>query len=303
MTTDNVDTKSDPSPAVRYEKLAVAPPPLAITYHHPDFLKPYRGFLIRYPFYDTLEAVEKFEASPLTWPSVPYPKPAPEQWEVNRLAKMKPGRLFDTHLAYTCLPPSVITSGTKKAFIYRNPKDDAISTYYIQASQPQILFKGTLSDVVDSFVNDTMMFGPFFEHLASYWARRDDDPNIFVCSFEELKTDFKSTVARLAQFLGKDLTSDQIDVIHEETNFKAAQVNPSLNRSERHAAGVFDFTKHLFVRNGSIGQWKKEFTPEMNSKMDDWIDRKMKGAARTKRFEIYIRITLISSTTAAHAAG
>ncbi|OQV23313.1 putative Sulfotransferase family cytosolic 1B member 1 [Hypsibius exemplaris] len=198
-----------------------------------------------------------------------------ERWPVNLLRKMPPGRNIYTHLSYDALPSSLAQGGAKKVYIYRNPKDTVVATYYHLVHQPRVQFKGDLMDVVESFVNDSQAFGPYFLHLASYWKRRGQDPNIFICSFEDLKNDFKPTVARLAKYLGKNLSPEQIGVIHRETDFKAAQANPALNKIERHVEGIFDFNKHPFVRNGSIGQWKKEFTPAMNSKMDSWIERKM----------------------------
>ncbi|OWA51243.1 putative Sulfotransferase family cytosolic 1B member 1 [Hypsibius exemplaris] len=280
--------------------------------------KNYKGCLVKYPHYLTLDEVEKFQASPLdvavcsvqksgtTWMdsiisgiladgdpgvyndgvsiSIKFPllcfcKPnqRPEEWLVNLMKLMPPGRTFNTHLSYDALPASLTASGAKKVYIYRNPKDTVVATYYHNIFLPRMQFNGDLADVVDSFVKDRFAFGPYFEHLASYWKRRHEDANIFFCSFEDLKNDFEKTVARLAQYLGKSLTAEQIAVIHRETDFKAAQGNRLLNRSDNdvHAGGIFDLSKHLFVRNGSVGQWKKEFTPEMNSKMDAWIDRKM----------------------------
>ena len=75
----------------------------------------------------------------------------------------------------------------QKVYIYRNPKDTAVSLYYFLQSQRRINFHGDLEHVVDSFIEDHVEFGPYFEHLASFWSRRHEDPNIFFVSFEELK--------------------------------------------------------------------------------------------------------------------
>ncbi|OQV14593.1 putative Sulfotransferase 1C2 [Hypsibius exemplaris] len=306
---------STSSQAVQYP--SIGKPPFKIGYHHPDFLKDFKGYKIRFPQSLTLDEVAKFEAraSDVVVCSLPKagtnwtnaivlgvrengnaqvyrdgvvlsekskciehcdPDDPVEKWPIQSVKKQTSDRQYFTHLAYECMPESINASGAKKVFVYRNPKDMAISQYYYIKQQPRIQFQGDLNDIVDSFIDDTLPFGPYFDHLASFWKKRHEDPNIIFFSFEDLKKDFKGTVKRLGHFLGKDLTAEQIDAIYKETDFKTAQANPLLNRSEYHAKGVLDLNMHPFIRDGSIGQWKTTFTPEMNAKMDAWIERNMK---------------------------
>ena len=108
-------------------------------------------------------------------------------------------------------------------------------------------------------------------------------------------------VKRLGKYLGKNLTDEQIQVIHEETDFPKFQSNPLLNKSKAHEQGFLDFNRHQFIRDGkfrilcystlssatgllqcrenisgSVGQWKTLFTPEMNRKVDAWVEKNMK---------------------------
>ncbi|GAU91384.1 hypothetical protein RvY_03647 [Ramazzottius varieornatus] len=292
------------------------PTPYEIGYHHADWLKDYKGCTVEYPKYLTLQDVETFEASPLDIPVCAFPKTGttwmngivmgvlangdrkvyydaplemkspflcrcePEQpvgmRPIDIVKKRPPGRSFFTHLAYQALPESLLRAGSKKVYIWRNPKDTIISEYHFLQAQTRIQFHGDLDEVVDSFVNDRVGFGPFFDHLASFWKHRNDDPNIFFCSFEELKRDFHNVVRRLGKYLGKDLTDEQIQVVHEETDFPKFQSNNLLNKSKAHEQGYLDFNRHQFIRDGSVGQWKKLFTPEMNRKVDAWVEKNMK---------------------------
>lgn len=62
-----------------------------------------------------------------------------------------------------------------------------IALFHFLQIQRRIAFHGDLDEVIDSFITDHVEFGPYFEHIASFWSRRNEDPNIFFCSFEQLK--------------------------------------------------------------------------------------------------------------------
>ncbi|XP_055351201.1 sulfotransferase 1C2-like [Paramacrobiotus metropolitanus] len=299
----------------RYPIPEKLPKPYDISYHDPKFLKNYKGCFVEYPKYLTLDDVETFEASPLDTPVCSFPKTGttwmnaiivginakgdrncfydaplemkspflcrcePEQpvgtRAIDILKKKPPGRTFFTHLAYQALPESIIRAGAKKVYIWRNPKDTMVALYHFLQIQRRIGFHGDLNEVVDSFISDHVEFGPFFDHIASFWSRRHEDPNIFFCSFEQLKKNFEPVVSRLAEYLDKPLTHEQIQVIKEETDFPKFQANLMLNKYKAHELGFLDFNKFPFIRDGGTGQWKKCFTPEMNKKVDAWVEKNL----------------------------
>ena len=47
-------------------------------------------------------------------------------------------------------------------------------------------YHGDLQEIIDSFTENRVMYGPFFDHTASYLSQRGKNPNVFLTSFEEL---------------------------------------------------------------------------------------------------------------------
>ena len=62
--------------------------------------------------------------------------------------------------------------------------------------------RGTLEDFFENYIRGQVPFGDYFQHvLAGY--ELTNEPNIRFISFEELKTDLKAGVLRIARFLGE----------------------------------------------------------------------------------------------------
>ena len=67
----------------------------------------------------------------------------------------------------------------------RNPKDIMVTLYFHFISRVLSSFDGDLMEIVNAFVEDRIVYGPYFDHLASYWKLRND-PNVHILSFEQL---------------------------------------------------------------------------------------------------------------------
>ena len=48
-------------------------------------------------------------------------------------------------------------------------------------------------------------FGDYFDHVLGWWAHKDDD-NVLFLKYEDMKKDLPAAVARMAKFIGKDIT-------------------------------------------------------------------------------------------------
>lgn len=53
------------------------------------------------------------------------------------------------------------------------------------------------------FINGDLSFGDYFEHVES-WYERKDDPNVLFFTYEEMRADPKEGILKIAQFLGKE---------------------------------------------------------------------------------------------------
>lgn len=191
---------------------------------------------------------------------------------VDALEQMTGRRLFFSHLKADLLPPALFTSGAKVIYKTRNPKDSLMSLHCHHLARPASQYHGTLDDMVHEYGEDTVPFGPYFDHLASYWEHRDN-PNLFFTSYEELQKDQKGTIRQLAKFLGKSMTDEQVDAIAKYTTFEAMKENPVVNRTDKVQAGVFDFKIVPFMRKGKMDSHKDELSAQQIAILDSWISR------------------------------
>ena len=67
----------------------------------------------------------------------------------------------------------------------RHPKDTLVTLYHNwMARRATVRFDGNMSTMVEYLLTDEISCGPWFDHIASFWAHRDD-PNVHICSFED----------------------------------------------------------------------------------------------------------------------
>ncbi|KAK6145723.1 hypothetical protein DH2020_022543 [Rehmannia glutinosa] len=120
-------------------------------------------------------------------------------------------RLLHTHLSYAVLPDSVKNSACKIVYITRNPKDTLVSMWHFGNSiyRPnQDPFP--LEKAVDCFCSGIHYYGPFFEHVVEYWQESQKRPQkILFLKYEELKSDPKGQVSKIAEFLGRPFADEK----------------------------------------------------------------------------------------------
>lgn len=76
----------------------------------------------------------------------------------ERLASQTSRRFIKTHLPFELLPHNIKEVGAKVVYVARNPKDVAVSFYYLQKSVPAFKFNGDFETFVDFFTNDSSKF-------------------------------------------------------------------------------------------------------------------------------------------------
>ena len=138
------------------------------------------------------------------------------------------------------------------------------------------------------------MFAPFFAHVLQAWVKRNH-PNLLFLFFEDRKKvritfscksdkqwslyplqDLRGEILKVADFLGKKLSEDQIQRLTEHLKFKNMKQNNAANNDIAHPTGL-TFEKGKFMRKGRTGDWKNHFTPEQNQTIDEWIERSLHG--------------------------
>ncbi|KFM57663.1 Estrogen sulfotransferase, partial [Stegodyphus mimosarum] len=110
----------------------------------------------------------------------------------------RPGAI-KLHLPFHLTPWS---SEAKYIFVARNPKDCCVSFYYHTKNIVGYKFQnGKFDDYFELFMEGKVDFGDYFDTLLSWYEHRND-PNILFITYEQLKKDVKSSVLKIAEFMG-----------------------------------------------------------------------------------------------------
>ncbi|OQV18332.1 putative Sulfotransferase 1C2 [Hypsibius exemplaris] len=190
---------------------------------------------------------------------------------IDQISLIPSPRAYWTRLAFDGLPPSVHTQHAKVVYHLRHPKDTLVTLYHnYMARKATVRFSGNISTMVDYLVTDEISCGPWFDHMASYWAHRDD-PDVHICSFEDFSQKPTESIIQLANFLGKNLTDTQVKQIAFDCHWDQMSKNPMTNHESNAAVGEFNFNVTKFMRSGVVGGWKEHIDSEQNERINTWM--------------------------------
>lgn len=188
-------------------------------------------------------------------------------------------RIFSSHMPFhMALGGDPLSNSCKHVYIARNPKDVAVSYYHFEAGQPWSgRYDGAWSHWLQMFVDGQVQRGDWFAHVLGWWKHRDA-ANVHFMTYEDLLTDFRGELRRLARFLEVELSDAVVSTIEERTAFN--------NMRQDRFSNLHDVVemKHLY-RKGSVGSWKEQFTVAQSDGFDEIYERQMRGTGLEFRFE------------------
>ncbi|GAU92066.1 hypothetical protein RvY_04205-2 [Ramazzottius varieornatus] len=194
---------------------------------------------------------------------------------IEQISLIAPPRAYWTRYAFDGLPSSIHQSGAKIVYHLRHPKDTLITLYHhYLARKERMSFSGELEEMIQWLVSDNIYCGPWFDHILSYWNHRND-PNVFICSYEDVSRDPKKAIKDLATFLNKPLTEQQVETVAYHTHFDQMRINSLANHESNNSVGEFDFEAAKFMRSGKVGGWKKHLSHDQNSRINAWMEKNM----------------------------
>ena len=188
--------------------------------------------------------------------------------------KMTSPRAFKSHFSYGMMPCG-LPNATPGKYIYviRNPRDVAVSYFHHDRAIP-FYPHYEWDEYFDKFMKGDVDFGNYFDHVLSWWAHKDDD-NVLILTYEDMKKDLPSAVAKIAKFVGQDISQDLVDEIAHRTTFANMKRDSTANYewiNERRKP-----TATEFMRKGVVGDWKNYFSPEQIARLDAVCEERLKG--------------------------
>ncbi|KAL1449347.1 hypothetical protein MTO96_043998 [Rhipicephalus appendiculatus] len=204
------------------------------------------------------------------------------------------------YMSHVLPPLENFSSEAKYIYVARNPWDCCVSFYHMVKELDIYSFReGCFDDFFECFIEGDFGYGDYFEHLLYGYGLRNRS-NVLFLTYEEMKTDGRGTVLRIARFLGnhyaKDLEENTqllqslLDKLTVERTRGilvlnlAGHKNPKIDAKikERNLTASEGFegcaTMLPFVRKGEIGGWKDYFNSLQLLRMEETIARKTSGS-------------------------
>ncbi|KAF2888446.1 hypothetical protein ILUMI_17727 [Ignelater luminosus] len=210
----------------------------------------------------------------------------PDTYEVAK--NMPSPRFIKTHLPFSLLPDQLKDRSKSPKIIYvsRNPKDACVSYYHHCG-----IFAGCRADL-ESFAKLYMAgkgvtYGCIWKHIFGYWEKKDF-LNILFIKYEEMKANLPAVIKRIAKFLEKKLTEEQIELLTKHLSFESMKNNRAVNFEsslEKLRKSNLMVRDGAFIRSGVVGKYKEELSPETIKRFDEWIKKNVAGTSFEQEYD------------------
>ncbi|XP_053118297.1 sulfotransferase 1C2-like [Hemicordylus capensis] len=193
-------------------------------------------------------------------------------------------RTLKSHLPVQLLPPSFWEQNCKIIYVARNAKDNAVSYFHFHRMDQEMPEPGNWDQFLDNFLTGKLSYGSWFDHVRGWWEAKDRYPILYLF-YEDMKEDLAREIRKVAQFLGLELSEPVLNRIVRHTAFESMKANPMANYSTM-PPHLMDHTTSPFMRKGTVGDWKEQFTVAQSERLDDICARELGGSSLTFRTQL-----------------
>lgn len=193
--------------------------------------------------------------------------------EAPRVGAERPSRIIKTHLPADACPWS---PEAKYVYVARHPVSCFASCVDFIASNAGAMAPPL--DVSEAWFRspEWMWWGTWTDHVAGWWDRAQQHPNVLFVHFEEMKADPGAIVDRVAAFLGlQPLDAEERAAVVRKSGF--AYMQEHQDTFEMHPPHILAVDAQLFVRGTSDRH--KDVPPDVRSRLSAWCAQEMRTRA------------------------
>ncbi|XP_046349328.2 sulfotransferase 1A1-like [Haliotis rufescens] len=198
----------------------------------------------------------------------------------EELEELASPRILHTHLLPRQLPETVWKQRNKVVYVWRNPKDCAVSCFcqdsqqvWRDGTQDKYSFMGSWDDYLSLYRDGYAPSGSVFEHFHD-WHKAAEEQMICQIQYEDMIKNCVHEIRRIAEYLNRPLPEKTYVAIAEACSFSNLKhANENIkdqtfhNKWQQGSSGYF--------RKGKSGDWKNWFTVAQNEKFDEISEAKL----------------------------
>ncbi|XP_049831461.1 luciferin sulfotransferase-like isoform X1 [Schistocerca gregaria] len=190
-------------------------------------------------------------------------------YAVDLCDRMERPRFIMSHLPVELLPDGLWTVKPKIIYVSRNPKDTAVSLYnhYKLTSH----YSGTMEGFMNAFLGNVIFYTPYWNHVLGFWRKRGESHLLFN-TVEEMKQCLQDIIKRTADFLGKRVTDQEVNMLMEHL-----ETFQSLRRFTGLQIAASGEDPSGTANDDADGR----LTPEMLARFDRWNEESLQGTGYT----------------------
>lgn len=190
-----------------------------------------------------------------------------EHWLVREpavLERMQSPRVFKSHMAIDQLPRHA-----RCIYLIRNPKDVCVS-YFLHLSSLGA-WTGSLRAFVNRFVDDKSTRESWFQHVRRSLRFAKEDRMLLV-GYDEIVHDLPGVIEKVSRFVARPMSTAQQALAEQQCAF--AFMKAHNDKFDPALAIVADRPiTTQFIRNGAVGDWVNNLSPDQASTIDKRISK------------------------------
>ncbi|XP_077982021.1 sulfotransferase 1C2-like [Glandiceps talaboti] len=186
-------------------------------------------------------------------------------------------RLVKTHISPQLMPSSMQGKHSKVIYVTRNVKDVCVSYFNVSLGFsaldefcPELNWEG----FPEQFITGKTEPGSWLQHVVA-WHKYGLKDNVLHITFEDMKENLHDVIKKMADFLGRPLSEEDIQRVVEKSSIEKTRAN---------AWKIMDFDEdqefntseeNQFFRKGKKGNWRNHLTVAESEMFDEIVKEEL----------------------------